>query len=76
MKVIREAISAGNGAEFLPYLEQPHFEISELVAAAIINRLKQRDCSENGWVLEGFPIKQQDMNLLKDNGIIPNRYYL
>jgi adenylate kinase len=70
---MREAVSAGIGESFLPFLDQPNSAPSEMVAHAIVERLKQKDCKENGWVLEGFPIKMQDIAFLKDNGITPNR---
>lgn len=72
-KVMREAVSAGRGESFLPFLDQPNFAPSEMIAGAIAERLKQKDCVENGWILEGFPIKMQDAIFLKERGITPNR---
>lgn len=72
-KAMREAISAGRGDAYLPFLDQPNFAPSELIGEVIIERLKQRDCVDNGWVLEGFPIKTQDAIFLKNSGITPNR---
>ena len=72
-KVMREAVSAGRGESFLPFLDQPNFAPSEMIALEIVERLKQKDCVENGWILEGFPIKMQDAIFLKERGITPNR---
>jgi adenylate kinase family enzyme len=46
----------------------------ELYRDAIIQRLKQKDCRERGWVLDGFPFRAKDAEYLEQNRVSPNRY--
>jgi adenylate kinase len=71
-----QAISAGRGEKYLPYIEDPKSVPSELVINDIVQRLKQRDCVERGWVLDGFPYRFRDTEYLTDQLVIPNRSYL
>jgi adenylate kinase family enzyme len=38
-----------------------------------VNRLNKDDCKNNGWVLDGFPIVQKDVEFLQKQCIVPNR---
>jgi adenylate kinase len=40
----------------------------------IVKRLKQRDCINNGWVLEGFPNNLRQAEELAKHQITPNRF--
>lgn len=71
--VMQQAVSAGVGSKYLPYLEQPNSVPQDLILPAIIERIKRKDCSERGWVLDGFPIRTQEAVALKESGIEPNR---
>ena len=46
----------------------PEHLINQLIQA----RLKKPDCAINGWVLEGFPLNQSQINLLAAMRIRPN----
>lgn len=72
--VILRAISAGYGEQFLPFLENPHSIPCEVLGEAIASRLKEEDCLTRGWILDGYPLTQDDAQVLKDFGINPNRY--
>lgn len=69
-----QAVSAGTGDHFIPFLENPHLVPADIIADAIVARLKQSDCVENGWILDGFPTRAKDSTFLKENGIHPNRF--
>jgi adenylate kinase len=73
--VILRAISNGSGERFLPYLENLHLVPTDVLGLAICQRLKEKDCSEKGWILDGFPVIAEEAQLLSDHGITPNRYY-
>jgi adenylate kinase family enzyme len=40
---------------------------------AIAARLRQPDCVNNGWVLEGFPTNKAQLSALQKYDISPNR---
>jgi adenylate kinase len=46
---------------------------ADVLGKAIVERLQENDCVEKGWILKGFPVTQDDVKLLKENGITPNR---
>ncbi|KAJ3305969.1 hypothetical protein HDV03_000811 [Kappamyces sp. JEL0829] len=72
-KVILQAISAGVGEQFVPFLDNLNLAPQDLVAELVMNRLKQNDCQERGWVLDGFPVRHKDMLLFKEDEVYPNR---
>lgn len=44
----------------------------EILLRLVDDRLRQSDCSMNGWVLDGFPETEAQVNLLKSMRINPN----
>lgn len=44
----------------------------EILLRLIDNRLRQSDCRVNGWVLDGFPENEAQINLLKSMKIKPS----
>ena len=44
----------------------------EVVISLVEQRIKQSDCRVNGWVLDGFPITDAQINLLKSLKIRPS----
>ena len=47
-----------------------------IVNSLIENRLKQSDCKVNGWVMDGFPTTEPQINLLKALRIKPSVVFL
>lgn len=45
----------------------PDFIVNNIIE----NRLKQSDCKVNGWIMDGFPETESQMNLLKALRIKP-----
>lgn len=37
------------------------------------NRLAQKDCQENGWLLDGFPRTGEQARALTEAGIVPQK---
>lgn len=51
--------------------------IPDRIANTLVeNRLKQSDCRVNGWVMEGFPENEAQLNLLKALRIKPQTVFL
>ena len=44
----------------------------EIVLRVLEERLRQSDCRLNGWILDGFPENEAQVNLLKSIRIKPN----
>jgi len=61
---IKEAMEAG---EPIP---------DEIVLRLVDTRLRQSDCRVNGWVLDGFPQNDTQVNLLKSMRIKPSHVIL
>lgn len=53
------------------YIEKGEPVPDNIVNSCLENRLKQPDCRVNGWVIEGFPENENQMNLLKAMRIKP-----
>ncbi len=47
-----------------------------IINPLVENRLKQSDCKVNGWVLEGFPETESQINLIKAMRIKPSAVFL
>ena len=59
-KVIAQALDTGN---LVP---------DQIVLTVVEQRLKQSDCRVNGWILDGFPQSDAQINLLKSLKIRPS----
>ena len=44
----------------------------EIILRLVDERIKQADCTVNGWVLDGFPETESQVNLLKSMRIDPS----
>ena len=47
-----------------------------IVNSLVENRLKQSDCKVNGWVMEGFPENETQINMLKQIRVKPSTVFL
>lgn len=48
----------------------------ELIINVIVDRLKQKDCIENGWLLDGFPRTRSQADALNEAGMVPDHFLL
>lgn len=48
----------------------------EIINSLVEARLKQSDCKVNGWVMEGFPESEPQINLLKAMRIRPSAVFI
>lgn len=53
-------------------MEQGNPVPDEIILRLIDSRLRQSDCRVNGWVLDGFPENEAQINLLKTMKIKPS----
>ncbi len=47
-----------------------------VISPLIINRLGESDCQVNGWVLDGFPQNEAQINLLKSMKLRPSHVFM
>lgn len=45
---------------------------SQVVLSLVTKRLAQRDCVQNGWILDGFPRSREQAGELSAEGIVPD----
>jgi adenylate kinase len=73
-KILRKEVADGTTLGLLvkPYVEKGDLAPAEMVAAVVKNRLSQPDC-RNGFILDGYPRKMEDLrnfeDIAKDLGI-------
>lgn len=46
-----------------------------LMAKLVVRRLLRPDARFNGWVLDGFPTTEEQLNELQDGGVAPQAYF-
>ena len=49
---------------------------ADVVLRVVEERLNRSDCRMNGWVLDGFPENEAQINLLKSMRITPDVFFL
>jgi adenylate kinase len=64
------------GKQITTCLERGELVPSGIVNNLIENRLMQPDCQVNGWVLDGFPMTESQVNLLKAIGVKPTVVFM
>ena len=69
--MLRDAIKAGTdvGLKAKSYVESGALVPDEVIVGVILDRLKQADCVQRGWLLDGFPRTAEQATVLKKNGI-------
>ncbi|DAZ99118.1 TPA: hypothetical protein N0F65_008423 [Lagenidium giganteum] len=67
---IREKSELGLQAK--KFMDAGELVPDELVIDLILDRLKQRDCAERGWLLDGFPRTQAQAAAMIAKGILPD----
>lgn len=65
-----------NGAKIAKCIDSGETIPDSIVNNLIDNRLKQSDCRVNGWVMEGFPENDSQINLLSAIRIKPSTVFL
>lgn len=48
----------------------------EVISPLVAKRLQEGDCKVNGWVLDGFPQTEAQINLLKSLKLRPSHVFM
>ncbi|RHY15560.1 hypothetical protein DYB25_007518, partial [Aphanomyces astaci] len=72
--MLRAAIKAGTdvGLQAKAFMDAGNLVPDELIIHAVLDRLKQPDCVERGWLLDGFPRSAGQAQAMLDGGISPS----
>ncbi|XP_065068718.1 adenylate kinase 8-like [Rhopilema esculentum] len=49
---------------------------SEILSSTLIKRLQEKDCTQQGWVLEGLPENRQQALALQGAGVFPKHFVI
>ncbi|ORX45569.1 P-loop containing nucleoside triphosphate hydrolase protein [Piromyces finnis] len=73
--VILEEISTNSELGFILKSFVNHYNKApkDIVLDLIVRRLKKEDCEQNGWILDGYPTTQEEIDGLNKFEIYPNR---
>lgn len=73
--VILEEISTNSELGFIlkSYVNHYNKAPKDIVLDLIVRRLKKEDCVQNGWILDGYPTNQEEIDGLNKFEITPNR---
>lgn len=72
--ILRAAVAAGTdvGLKAKSFMESGQLVPDEVIINLILERLKEQDCVENGWLLDGFPRTHAQALALQEAGVVPD----
>ncbi|KAJ3410260.1 Adenylate kinase 8 [Chytridiales sp. JEL 0842] len=75
--VIQEEVASNSpiASQVAPFIDNPEEAPDDLLALLISTRLKQPDCTSQGWILSSFPSSSAQSQLLQSHGIQPTRVF-
>uniref|UniRef100_A0A670J654 Uncharacterized protein n=1 Tax=Podarcis muralis TaxID=64176 RepID=A0A670J654_PODMU len=75
--LLREKVAAKTavGELIKPFFESGYPVRDSIALSVLKDRLSERDCLTNGWVLHGFPRDVDQADLFKHTGFEPNRVF-
>ena len=73
--ILRAAVQEGTalGKEAKGFMDRGELVPDETICGVVLDRLKERDCVEKGWLLDGFPRTKAQAEAL---GVIPDAFLL
>jgi adenylate kinase len=73
--ILRAAVRDGTplGAEAKGFMDRGELVPDETIYGVILDRLKEKDCQEKGWLLDGFPRTKAQADVL---GMLPDAFVL
>lgn len=76
--LLREAVKEGSalGKEAKQFMEGGKLVPDELITSVVLERLQQPDCSQQGWLLDGFPRTKSQADALTAAGFLPDCFVL
>ncbi|KAF0692912.1 Aste57867_16060 [Aphanomyces stellatus] len=72
--ILRAAIQAGTdvGLKAKGFMDAGELVPDDLIIRVVVDRLEQRDCLEQGWLLDGFPRTEVQAQAMLGLGIVPH----
>lgn len=76
--ILRAAVKAGTplGLQAKAFMDAGKLVPDELIIGVVCDRLKQSDCVECGWLLDGFPRTKAQADALQAAGMVPDCFVL
>ena len=73
--ILRAAVKEGTalGNEAKGFMDRGELVPDETICGVVLDRLKERDCLEKGWLLDGFPRTKTQAEAL---GVVPDAFLL
>ena len=73
--ILRAAVQEGTalGKEAKGFMDRGELVPDETICGVVLDRLKERDCVEKGWLLDGFPRTKAQAEAL---GVVPDAFLL
>lgn len=76
--ILRAAVKEGTslGLQAKAFMDAGQLVPDELIISVVCDRLKQQDCLNNGWLLDGFPRTRKQAEALAKEELIPDSFIL
>ena len=76
--MLRAAVKEGTelGKQAQAVMEAGQLVPDELIIGVVVDRLRQSDCVEKGWLLDGFPRTKPQADALNAAGMVPDCFLL
>jgi adenylate kinase len=76
--ILRAAVKEGTelGKKAKAFMDAGQLVPDELIIGVICDRLKQQDCLQQGWLLDGFPRTRAQAEALASAGLVPDSFIL
>ena len=76
--ILRASVQQGTplGLQAKAFMDGGQLVPDELIIGVICDRLKEKDCEVNGWLLDGFPRTKSQADALSAAGMIPDCFVM
>ena len=76
--ILRAAVQAGTplGVQAKAFMDGGQLVPDSLIIGVICDRLKEKDCEANGWLLDGFPRTKSQADALSAAGMVPDCFVM
>ena len=76
--ILRASVQQGTplGLKAKAFMDGGQLVPDELIIGVICDRLKEKDCETNGWLLDGFPRTKSQADALSAAGMIPDCFVM
>jgi len=73
--LLRERVASGDelGKKVKVFMDAGSLVPAELMEELIVNRLNQRDCKTRGFILDGYPPSESDLQNLTKHNVFPSQ---